>query len=111
MLILGLDTCLASCSVAVLDGGRVLASAREVMARFTTTAPILRERISLAERLMWTTGRRETLRRMWRLVSGSVPEASPLVRASFYHSRMRRLLAGRVKWGVEPPTDDGESAG
>src|ERR1700759_3780931 len=33
MLILGLDTCLSTCSVAVLDGERVLASAREVMAR------------------------------------------------------------------------------
>jgi tRNA threonylcarbamoyladenosine biosynthesis protein TsaB len=33
MLILGLDTCLSSCSVAVLDGARVVASAREVMAR------------------------------------------------------------------------------
>ena len=33
MLVLGLDTCLSSCSVAVLDGERVLACAREVMAR------------------------------------------------------------------------------
>jgi tRNA threonylcarbamoyladenosine biosynthesis protein TsaB len=33
MIVLGLDTCLASCSVAVRDGERVLASAREVMAR------------------------------------------------------------------------------
>jgi tRNA threonylcarbamoyladenosine biosynthesis protein TsaB len=33
MIVLGLDTCLSSCSVAVLDGERVLASAREVMAR------------------------------------------------------------------------------
>jgi tRNA threonylcarbamoyladenosine biosynthesis protein TsaB len=33
MLILGLDTCLSSCSVAVLDDERVVASAREVMAR------------------------------------------------------------------------------
>jgi len=33
MIVLGLDTCLASCSVAVLDGERVLASDREVMAR------------------------------------------------------------------------------
>ena len=33
MLILALDTCLSSCSVAVLDGARVIASAREVMAR------------------------------------------------------------------------------
>ena len=33
MLVLGLDTCLSSCSVAVLDGERVVAFAREVMAR------------------------------------------------------------------------------
>lgn len=33
MIVLGLDTCLSACSVAVLDGERVLASAREVMAR------------------------------------------------------------------------------
>ncbi|WP_394760684.1 tRNA (adenosine(37)-N6)-threonylcarbamoyltransferase complex dimerization subunit type 1 TsaB [Phenylobacterium sp.] len=32
-MILGLDTCLSSCSVAVLDGERVVASSREVMAR------------------------------------------------------------------------------
>ena len=33
MIVLALDTCLASCSVAVLEGERVLACAREVMAR------------------------------------------------------------------------------
>jgi tRNA threonylcarbamoyladenosine biosynthesis protein TsaB len=33
MIVLGLDTCLASCSVAVLDGERVLAHGGEVMAR------------------------------------------------------------------------------
>jgi len=33
MIVLGLDTCLAACSVAVRDGDRVLAHAREVMAR------------------------------------------------------------------------------
>jgi tRNA threonylcarbamoyladenosine biosynthesis protein TsaB len=33
VIILGLDTCLATCSVAVLDGGRVLAHASEAMAR------------------------------------------------------------------------------
>jgi tRNA threonylcarbamoyladenosine biosynthesis protein TsaB len=33
MIVFGLDTCLSSCSVAVLDGARVIASAREVMAR------------------------------------------------------------------------------
>lgn len=33
MIVLGLDTCLNTCSVAVLDGGRVRASASEAMAR------------------------------------------------------------------------------
>jgi tRNA threonylcarbamoyladenosine biosynthesis protein TsaB len=33
MIVLGLDTCLAACSVAVCDGARVLAHACEVMAR------------------------------------------------------------------------------
>ncbi len=33
MIVLGLDTCLAACSVAVLDGERVLAHASEAMAR------------------------------------------------------------------------------
>lgn len=33
MIVLGLDTCLSACSVAVLDGPRVLAHACEVMAR------------------------------------------------------------------------------
>lgn len=33
MIVLGLDTCLNACSVAVLDGGRVLAHASEAMAR------------------------------------------------------------------------------
>jgi tRNA threonylcarbamoyladenosine biosynthesis protein TsaB len=45
MIVLGLDTCLSSCSVAVLDGDRVLASAREVMARGhqERLAPMARE--------------------------------------------------------------------
>ena len=33
MIVLGLDTCLNACSVAVIDGGRVLAHRTEVMAR------------------------------------------------------------------------------
>jgi tRNA threonylcarbamoyladenosine biosynthesis protein TsaB len=33
MIVLGLDTCLSACSVAVLDGGAVLAHASEIMAR------------------------------------------------------------------------------
>jgi tRNA threonylcarbamoyladenosine biosynthesis protein TsaB len=45
MIVLGLDTCLSTCSVAVLDGERLLASAREVMARGhqERLAPMVRE--------------------------------------------------------------------
>ena len=45
MIVLGLDTCLSSCSVAVLEGERVLGSAREVMARGhqERLAPMARE--------------------------------------------------------------------
>ena len=45
MIVLGLDTCLSTCSVAVLDDDRVLASAREVMARGhqERLAPMTRE--------------------------------------------------------------------
>jgi tRNA threonylcarbamoyladenosine biosynthesis protein TsaB len=45
MLVLGLDTCLATCSVAVVDGQRVVAHACEVMARGhqERLAPMARE--------------------------------------------------------------------
>lgn len=45
MIVLGLDTCLSSCSVAVVDGERVLGAAREVMARGhqERLAPMARE--------------------------------------------------------------------
>jgi len=52
MLVLGLDTCLNSCSVAALDGARVLASRREVMARGhqERLAPMAREVVAEAGR-------------------------------------------------------------
>lgn len=51
MLVLGLDTCLNACSVAVLDGERVLAHESEVMARGH------QERLApMAERAMATAG-------------------------------------------------------
>lgn len=50
MIVLGLDTCLAACSVAVLDGERVLAHASEVMARGhqERLAPMAREVMAAA---------------------------------------------------------------
>lgn len=51
MIVLGLDTCLTACSVAVTDGGRVLAFASEVMARGH------QERLApMAERVMGEAG-------------------------------------------------------
>lgn len=51
MIVLGLDTCLAACSVAVLDGGRVLAHETEAMARGH------QERLApMAERVMRNAG-------------------------------------------------------
>lgn len=53
MIVLGLDTCLAACSVAVRDGERVLAHASEVMARGH------QERLApMAERVMAEAGLR-----------------------------------------------------
>jgi tRNA threonylcarbamoyladenosine biosynthesis protein TsaB len=45
MLVLGLDTCLNACSAAVVEGGRVLADRRELMARGhqERLAPLVRE--------------------------------------------------------------------
>lgn len=50
MIVLGLDTCLNACSAAVLDGGRVLASRSEPMARGhqERLAPLAAEAMSLA---------------------------------------------------------------
>mgnify|MGYP001550517919 FL=1 len=50
MIVLSLDTCLSSCSVAVVDGARVLAFAREVMARGhqERLAPMAREVMAAA---------------------------------------------------------------
>ena len=52
MLVLGLDTCLATCSVAVLDGARVCAFASEAMARGhqERLAPMAREVMAQAGR-------------------------------------------------------------
>jgi hypothetical protein len=52
--------------------------ARRVAERFTPTAPLLEERVSLAERLMWESGPRELLARI----------------ADVTHVRARRLLGG-----------------
>lgn len=76
--------------------------ARRVAAEFTPTAPILDDRVSIAERLMWATSIGDVLRLVarWALPypGGNAAEAMRL-----YQGRLRRLITGRVSWG-RPPT-------
>jgi hypothetical protein len=65
---------------------------RAVTAHFTPTAPILDQPFSLGERLLWTSGIRGTLRRLWLML---VPlEGAPAgTRLRTYGHRAARLLA------------------
>jgi hypothetical protein len=85
--------------------GRVLARsrdastalARDVMRGYTPTAPILRRTVSLAERLMWTHGRRERARLLLRMLLP--PRGTTLAGAvRVYHARIRRFASGGVSW-------------
>jgi Uncharacterised nucleotidyltransferase len=65
---------------------------REVTSHFTPTSPILDERFSLSERLLWASGVRATVRRFWRMISPL--EGVPLgARLSTYRHRAARLLS------------------
>jgi len=73
----------------------------DVTGRFTPTSPILDERFSLSERLLWASGFRATARRLWRMISPL--EGVPLgTRVNAYRHRAARLLsiiAGRSRAG------------
>jgi len=73
------------------------ARSRAVVDAFTPTAPIFQRGISLAERLMWTTTARETARRLWRMIAPA-PGESLGSALRVYHSRVRRLITGAVRW-------------
>jgi hypothetical protein len=65
---------------------------REVTSRFTPTSPILDERFSLSERLLWASGIRATVRRFWRMLSPL--EGAPLrARWLAYRHRAARLVS------------------
>ena len=74
---------------------------RDVTSRFTPTSPILDERFSLSERLLWASGVRATVRRFWRMISPL--EGVPLrARWLVYRHRASRLLSivvGRSRSG------------
>ena len=79
---------------------------REVTERFTPTAPILDEPFSLSERLLWVSGVRGTLRRLWRMVA-PLEHASARARLSTYHDRVIRLVAMGVRSRARAKPEDG----
>jgi hypothetical protein len=92
----------------VLSGTRGASTglARRVVAQLTPATPLLQERVSLAERLMWAAGPWQLLRRMALMVAPpSGLSLSSL--ADVYRGRLRRLLTGRVSWrqGRAPGSD------
>jgi hypothetical protein len=74
---------------------------RDVTSRFTPTSPVLDERFSLSERLLWASGVRATVRRFWRMLSPL--EGAPLrARWLAYRHRAVRVLSmliGRPRSG------------
>jgi hypothetical protein len=74
---------------------------RAVTRRFTPTSPVLDERFSLSERLLWASGVRATVRRLWRMVSPA--EVAPKGgRWRVYRHRATRLataIVGRASSG------------
>lgn len=63
-----------------------------VTSRFTPTSPILEERFSLSERLLWASGVRAILRRLWRMVS-PLEVAPGGARWRVYRHRASRLVS------------------
>jgi len=81
---------------------------RHVVDRLTPTFPLLPDRISLAQRLMWVAGPVDAIRRVGLMFSPVETESfSETVRT--YRGRVRRLLDGRVSWKMPraplPPDD------
>jgi hypothetical protein len=88
--------------------GATTSRIRAVTARFTPTAPILDQPFSLGERLLWSSGVRGTLRRLWRMVAPL--EGAPAgTRLRTYGHRAARLLSmtARVVRGRTRSSNDG----
>jgi hypothetical protein len=79
---------------------------RYVVDRITPATPLLADRVSLAQRMMWVSGIGETIRRVGLMV-GPVRSVPFPVTVQFYRRRVRRLLGGRVSLNMPgaPPDD------
>jgi hypothetical protein len=76
--------------------------ARFVVGHITPGTPVLEDRVSLAERLMWVSGPADALRRIAAMAVpvGNAPLATVL---QAYRGRIGRLVGGRVSWRLPPP--------
>jgi hypothetical protein len=75
---------------------------RAVVDQLTPATPLLQERVSLAERLMWASGPVQIVRRLAQMVMP--PADTPLPQLlRVYQGRLRRALAARLSWRVTPP--------
>jgi hypothetical protein len=93
----------------ILAGARAAATRRirAVTDRLTATAPVLEGRVALDERLLWVSGVRPTLRRLWRMVAPP-SDGTPRTRLRVLHDRVVRLFTTGVGVRVErasPPDD------
>ena len=72
-----------------------------VTSRFTPTAPVLDERFSLSERLLWVIGVRATVRRLWRMIAPleDVPLRARLATYRHRATRLLSMLGGRPRSG------------
>ena len=75
---------------------------RTVVDQLTPATPLLQERVSLAERLMWAAGPTQLMRRVVQMMMP--PADVPLAeRLRVYHGRVRRALTARISWRVTRP--------
>ena len=79
---------------------------REIVERFTPTAPILSQHVSIKERLMWADGPRQTARRLLTMIAPAEKQPWPVV-LQVYRHRITRVLAGKLVLGA-PPTAGGD---
>jgi hypothetical protein len=71
------------------------ARARAVTSTLSPTAPILDQRFTLSGRLIWASGLRATLRRLWRMVAPLEGASRSRQLRTYRHRAIRLLTLGR----------------
>lgn len=96
-------------SILALSAQRSTPIARSVVGELTPATPILNQRASIAERLMWEPGMFGIVRRVFEMF---LPASDVSLRDALgvYRGRARRLLSGRVSWRFAPQTHSARPA-